>query len=289
MNFKHITGLQKHIRTSIVLVYSTLLVFAPLIFSAELASASCTPFSSDYGILTSTQTIATDNVYALWVRVKAPSSTNPLRINVLETSDCNITMDSDAINDSTWMWINTNQSNTPIRLSLNSGNITIQATAGENYKLDAILLLEDLTCTPQGSGTNCASSQSSTDTPVVVTTTNTPSTTANNNSNSSNSGANNSTSNQSTDAENETEESQTEAELQSSQTPSLESTSPSDTSAPKSNAGTYIIYAIFGVLAVSAVSILVVLKLRTPNLKTFNKPYDKDKNGPGDIIKPNKP
>lgn len=282
---------------SIALAGLLVLVAVFAVFSNKVAEAACAPFSSEYGILTASQSIDNDGTYALWARVKAPDASSPLKINVPETSDCNITLDSSSVNESTWMWINTNPSGTPIRLSLNSGNVTIQATAGENYKLDAILLLDDLNCTPQGNGSNCASTVITPETPVnnpVHPSVDTSSTGSSSSGSKKSTGSSQSQTQEDTveqDEANAPDETETtDAPRSSSSTPSSSSDSSlekgtSDTEST-SKVGRYIAIAVSAIAILSIGTAIFVLKLKHSRPKPIDYPPDDTGAGPGNIITP---
>ncbi|HUS26098.1 MAG TPA: Ig-like domain-containing protein [Nevskiaceae bacterium] len=144
-----------------VLLSAPLLVGAWLVTvasPARVSAAACTTPSTDYGSATSTVNISNTGTYRVWSRIMAPDATNNSYLIEIDGTSC-YTVGDFAIPANAWTWVNYQNGNTasPIDISLTAGSHTVKFIGREpNVKLDRTMFVSDLSCTPTGTGDNCA-------------------------------------------------------------------------------------------------------------------------------------
>ncbi len=110
-----------------------------------------------YGTLTATVDVPENGTYKLWVRIKAPDSTN----NAVQAQIDNgviVKLGDGGLPSGTWSWIDYKNGDTANKASfaLNAGSRKVTITGVEKgVKVDRILLTDE-TCKPVDMGENCA-------------------------------------------------------------------------------------------------------------------------------------
>jgi hypothetical protein len=125
------------------------------------ATDSCTPPATTYGTDTMTAPVPETATYAIWTRIKIPSSSaNSILLSIDNNSSCYNVGGSSSIPTNTWEWVEYNDGNTAnvIQLPLGQGNHTLKLIAtSQNVVVDRIEIVADPSCVPSGTGNNCAS------------------------------------------------------------------------------------------------------------------------------------
>ena len=143
---------------------------------AAASLAACTPTGTTYGTDTFSVSdtppnpivINTTDSYNIWVRVQVPStsSSSPLLLNVDNATgtNCYAVAGSSISAANTWTWVEATAGLTAPTLT--AGNHTLVVTGTQSgASLDNIEFLNDSTCVPTGTGTNCTTT---TNTPPTV-------------------------------------------------------------------------------------------------------------------------
>lgn len=116
---------------------------------------------ANYGSVSSTLSIPADGVYTLWSRIMASSNENNSYLLEVDGKSCFVVGDSNLIPANTWTWVNY-QSGSPtdaIKMNLTKGGHAIKLIGREaGVKVDRVLALADASCTPVGTGDQCAPS-----------------------------------------------------------------------------------------------------------------------------------
>lgn len=140
-------------------------------FVPEKTSAACAP-STDYGKVTQTVNIPSTGTYRVWSRIKAPNSTNNSFLMDIDGGTCYTVGNNSAIPANTWTWVNYQNGSTSnvISVSLTGGNHTVVMYGNEpDVQLDRVVFTTDTTCTPTGTGDNCANPPDTTPPVVSIT------------------------------------------------------------------------------------------------------------------------
>lgn len=149
-------------------LFSTLFAMTAMLVASPIASAACTAPGTDYGTVThSNVSITSAGTYRIWTRMAAPSASANTFLLEIDGGAC-YTVGGSSVpvytNGSTTRFV----SNTSNWISKTSGgaNIDVNFTvANHTLKLignadgvvvDRIVLTKDVTCTPTGDGSNCA-------------------------------------------------------------------------------------------------------------------------------------
>jgi chitodextrinase len=134
-------------------------------------TAACVIPATTYGTDTMTLTVPTTGTYEFWARIETPTpaSVNEFMLQV-NGSTCYNVGGVSTLTANTWTWVNYTCSEclTPITMSLNADtNYTFEAIGTEaGLSLDRIMLLQNTSCVPTGTGDNCGSAQA---TPPAIT------------------------------------------------------------------------------------------------------------------------
>jgi hypothetical protein len=112
-----------------------------------------------FGQVTQSVTVATAGTYRVWSRIKASSAANNSYYLQID-SGCSINVgDSTAIPAGSWTWVNYKDGSAAsfVDVTLTAGSHNLAYTGREaDVQLDRVLLLGDQSCTPTGTGDNCA-------------------------------------------------------------------------------------------------------------------------------------
>lgn len=171
-----------------VATYSRKIILASLLvlpllsvaFNHKLFAASCTAPATDYGTVTSTVNITGSGTYRVWTRMSAPDTTNDTYLLEIDGSTCytvggtNVpTYASGATTffvNNTTNWISKTSTNANIDVSLTAGSHTFKLIGNApGVVVDRVVLTQDLTCTPTGTGDNCANPPDTTPPTVSIT------------------------------------------------------------------------------------------------------------------------
>lgn len=158
----------KHVRYFVAaLVVSFSGIFA--CFPHAALAAACTAPGTDYGTVTNTVSVPTTTTYRIWLRMAAPSASVNTVMLEIDGNTCYTVGGSDvpvyASGGSTYFtndrtnWINHTSGSTVINQSLSSGSHTFKLIGlSDGVVVDRLILTADDTCTPTGTGDNCAMS-----------------------------------------------------------------------------------------------------------------------------------
>lgn len=138
----------------IVLLAASAVVFVP---QGKVSAASCQVPSTDYGTVTSTINAPSAATYRLWSRIMVPDTTNKTYLLEVDGSNC-YTVGGGSLTANTWTWVDYQDGNTgsKVQLSLTKGDHAVKFIGNApNVKVDRLLALSDLNCTPSGMGDNC--------------------------------------------------------------------------------------------------------------------------------------
>jgi hypothetical protein len=144
------------------------------------AAAACTAPSTDYGTVTLTATVPATATYRVWTRMAAASSTTNTYMLEVDGSSCyNVGgtgvpvyasgatkhFATDSSN-----WVAKTKAGSFIDASLTSGSHSLKLIGNaDGVVLDRLVLTGDTTCTPTGTGDNCANPADTTDPVVTIT------------------------------------------------------------------------------------------------------------------------
>lgn len=143
-----------------MLVAAQLFVSSGLPLATPTASAACsnTPDSS-MGTVTQSISIATTGTYRVWSRIMAPDTTNNSYYLQIDGGCATDVGDSSSIPANVWTWVDYQDGNTGsiTDVSLTAGTHQLVMTGREaNVMLDRVIFTADTSCTPTGTGDNCA-------------------------------------------------------------------------------------------------------------------------------------
>ncbi|QQS20309.1 hypothetical protein IPL85_02585 [Candidatus Saccharibacteria bacterium] len=131
-------------------------------------AAACTPPGTNYGTVTQTSNISSAGTYRIWTRMAAANSTDNTVLLEIDGNTCYVVGGSSVptyasgatnyfVNNKT-NWISKTTGGTNIDVSFTTGNHTVKLIGnGPGVVIDRVLLTKDTTCTPTGTGSNCAS------------------------------------------------------------------------------------------------------------------------------------
>ena len=152
-----------------VALYVLLLIaFVPSYQMRNAAAAACSTPSTDYGQVTGlSTTLDTAGTYRIWTRMAAPDTTNNTYLLEIDGSTCFTvggstvpTYTNGASNNfanSTANWINKTNTGSTISMTLGTGTHTIKLIGNApGVIVDRLIFTLSTTCTPTGTGTNCA-------------------------------------------------------------------------------------------------------------------------------------
>lgn len=130
-------------------------------------AAACTPPGTDYGTVTYSATISTPGTYRIWVRMAAPdASTNTVLLEI-DGNTCHTVGGSTVpvyasgtsthFANNTSNWINRTSGGATISHTFTSGSHAFELIGtGTGVVVDRVLVVTDDSCTPTGTGDNCA-------------------------------------------------------------------------------------------------------------------------------------
>lgn len=140
----------------------------------------CTLPSTDYGVASLTTTVASSGSYRIWTRMAAASTTANTYLLEVDGSSCYTVGGSSvpvyasnatqhfANNSSNWIAKTTSGSFIDTTLSSGSHTIRLIGNTG-GVLLDRLILTADTSCTPSGTGDNCANPTDTTNPVVSIT------------------------------------------------------------------------------------------------------------------------
>ncbi|HSW79973.1 MAG TPA: Ig-like domain-containing protein [Candidatus Saccharimonadales bacterium] len=147
---------------------SGLFVFAlaiswQFVLDRQALAAACATPATDNGTDTMTLNVPGAATYTLWVRMMVPDTTNNAINAQIDTSTCFNVGGSAGISPNTWTWVNYQNgvTGTPNSIALTSGSHTVKLVGtSPGVSVDRVILTSDTTCTPTGTGDNCATGDS---------------------------------------------------------------------------------------------------------------------------------
>jgi fibronectin type 3 domain-containing protein len=147
------------LRAGILSVVSLLTIASFLLIKATpLAEAACSPPATTYGTDTMTVSVPAAATYNVWVRMQAPAATSNSIMLQVDGGTCYNVGGNASMPLNTWTWVNyQNASSTQtMQSSLTAGSHSLELIGTQaGVSVDNILLLNDATCVPTGTGTNC--------------------------------------------------------------------------------------------------------------------------------------
>jgi hypothetical protein len=174
-----------HKQTTKLIVAVGILLAASLFFAPNTANAAgCSAPATDYGTVTSTLSVPTTGTYRVWSRLAVPDTTNNSYLLDIDGTSCFTVGDSAGITTSAgltatpptgtinWVWVDyqAGTSTNKINVSLSAGNHTFKMIGNApNVALDRIVITQDTTCIPSGTGDNCANPADTTKPAVSIT------------------------------------------------------------------------------------------------------------------------
>lgn len=126
--------------------------------SDEAYAQTCSSLGTGNGKITETVNISTAGSHAVWIRLKALSSSDGVIVSADGTGLCDVTMGNGSVNNSSWTWVNTRLSGgSAVTASFPTGNVNVQlAGTTSGVRIDNILLVSSGSgCVPSGDGSNC--------------------------------------------------------------------------------------------------------------------------------------
>ena len=175
--------LTHHVSNVTKVLVATGLLLATLSLStinpARVNAAACTLPGTDYGTVDLSVTIPTAGTYRIWTRMAAPSpsSANNNYLLQVDTASCytvggtTVPVYSSGattyfVNNST-NWISTTTGGAAVDVSFTTGSHALKLIGNaDGVVIDRVILTQDTTCTPTGTGDNCANPPDTT-APVV--------------------------------------------------------------------------------------------------------------------------
>jgi hypothetical protein len=131
---------------------------------AQTCSTTTTP-ATTYGQVKQSITVSAAGTYRVWSRIKAPDTTNNSYYLQIDNGCAYNVGNSSSIPANTWTWVNYKDgvSTSFVDVSLTAGTHNVTYTGKEaNVQLDRVLFLSDTSCTPTGTGDNCATATNGT-------------------------------------------------------------------------------------------------------------------------------
>lgn len=147
----------------------------------QVSAAACTSPSTDYGTVSNLSvTITTTGTYRVWTRMAAPDTTNNTYLLEIDGTSCYTVggtgVPTYASGTSTYFvsgssnWRSTTSSGTQINVNLSAGTHTLKLIGNAaGVVVDRVVMTQDLTCTPTGTGDNCANPPDTTPPIVSIT------------------------------------------------------------------------------------------------------------------------
>lgn len=157
--------------SALVLASGVLLAHAP----AAVAATGCTQPTTDYGTITESVSIPGTGSYKIWTRMAAADTTNNTYLLDIDSSSCSTIGGSSvpvytSAQDTAGNRFVSGSSNwiaAPSMVTLSSGTHTLKLIGNApNVVVDRLILTQDTTCTPTGTGDDCVGTTDTT-APVV--------------------------------------------------------------------------------------------------------------------------
>lgn len=147
------------------------------------AAGACTAPSTDYGTVTSTVSITGAGTYRVWTRLAAPDSTNNTIMLQVDTASCytiggstvpvfTSTQDTNGnrFASGSTNWFAKDTTGNYIDVSLTTGSHTFKLIGNApGVVVDRVVLTQDTSCVPTGTGDNCANPPDTTKPVVSIT------------------------------------------------------------------------------------------------------------------------
>lgn len=157
-------------------------VFSMLMFKPHLASAAaCTAPSTDYGSVSNLSvSITAAGTYRIWTRMAAADTTNNTYLLEIDGNTCytvgGSTVPTYSAGATTYFssgstnWISKTNTGTNIDVSLSAGTHTFKMIGNaDGVVVDRVVMTQDTSCTPTGTGDNCANPPDTTPPVVSIT------------------------------------------------------------------------------------------------------------------------
>lgn len=128
-----------------------------LTVSRPAQAAACAAPATNYGSATLTISVPSTATYRIWSRISTPDTTNTTYMMEVDSANC-YTVGGNGINPLTWTWVDyqSSGSGNKVQLALTQGSHTFRLIGNApNVKVDRILAVSDLSCTPTDFGDNC--------------------------------------------------------------------------------------------------------------------------------------
>jgi len=157
------------------------LLFIPTFQAENASAAACAAPSTDYGQVSGlSTTIDTAGTYRIWTRMAAANTTNNTYLLEIDGSTCFTVGGSGVpvyaggatshfVNNAT-NWRNTTSSGSTVSMNLSAGSHTVKLIGNSpGVVIDRLIFSASTTCTPTGTGNNCADATAPTSSSIAAT------------------------------------------------------------------------------------------------------------------------
>lgn len=145
-------------RRLFVAVLATVLTAAPFVGLGGTASAAaCTLPNPNYGTASTNVSLPANATYRVWTRINVPDTANNTYLLEIDGNKC-YTVGGGSYTANSWVWIahQNGTTSSKIDVALTQGNHTVKLIGNKpNVKIDRLVFVSDLNCTPSGNGDNC--------------------------------------------------------------------------------------------------------------------------------------
>ncbi|HET9412361.1 MAG TPA: Ig-like domain-containing protein [Candidatus Saccharimonadales bacterium] len=127
------------------------------ITSSRAVAAACQAPSTNFGSGSATVNVTNAGTYRVWSRVMAPNIQDSNYLLEIDGNTC-YSVGGGTVTPNTWTWIDYKDSaaDSKIDIALSAGNHTLKFIGTKaDVKLDKVMFVSDLTCTPVDDGSNC--------------------------------------------------------------------------------------------------------------------------------------
>ncbi len=135
------------------------------------ASAACTALPTDKGQVVNTVSIPADGTYRVWTRLKTADSTKNSVYMQADQTYCSLNVGGASLTADTWTWVDYTGGSTSTKnnMTLTAGSHTITlAGKDDGVMVDRVIFTQDTSCTPTGTGDNCANPPDTTNPTVSI-------------------------------------------------------------------------------------------------------------------------
>ncbi len=164
-------NIQKIAKRSFLILMTAVITLGVMILPTPVHAATCQPPATDFGSATITITVPATAVYRLWSRIMAPDTGNNSYLLEVDGTTC-YNVGGGTVPTSAWTWIDYQGGTTSskVQQSLSQGSHTLKLIGNKpGVKVDRIIAISDVTCTPTGLGDDCNKPDDTTPPTVTLT------------------------------------------------------------------------------------------------------------------------